>query len=352
MYSSLAIFIVSPSPYGSTALTSIPYVNLSSMVSGQLDIANGGTGISTAPTAGSLLIGTSSGGYASNTITAGSGITVTNSSGGITISTSGASGVSSFNGRTGTVTPISSDYSSYYYPLSGNPSNFVTSSSLTNFVSLTAANTMTGSGSITATGTSIGDQRLGVQYGGYSSGLSAQSIQLGTGGYGVLYTPAGSSFDAYAGVGFIAGSGGANFVVSHDPALTLYAGAYTCYKGGSSTSWVIYTSDARSKENITPYTKGLTELKQINPKNWEYNGLAGTVAGEKGTGLVAQEIYEVVPSMRVTRQGKLHPDDKELTDIYTVDTSEMTWILTNAVKELSAKVDAQAAEIAALKAKL
>lgn len=62
-------------------------------------VADGGTGISTAPTSGQILIGTSSNGYALNTITPGSGIQITNGSGSITISSSGATG--------GTVTSVS-----------------------------------------------------------------------------------------------------------------------------------------------------------------------------------------------------------------------------------------------------
>ena len=47
------------------------------------------------------------------------------------ITASSGGGVFSYNGRTGTVTPQAGDYGSFYYPLSGNPSGFLTPSSIT-----------------------------------------------------------------------------------------------------------------------------------------------------------------------------------------------------------------------------
>jgi hypothetical protein len=52
-------------------------------------VANGGTGTSTAPSSGQLLIGTSGGGYSVANLTAGSNVTITNSSGGISIAAGG-----------------------------------------------------------------------------------------------------------------------------------------------------------------------------------------------------------------------------------------------------------------------
>jgi hypothetical protein len=57
-----------------------------------VSVASGGTGATTAPTSGQLLIGTSGGGYTPANLTAGSNVTITNSSGGITIASSGSGG--------------------------------------------------------------------------------------------------------------------------------------------------------------------------------------------------------------------------------------------------------------------
>lgn len=79
---------------GSTGLTFTggPIISNGTItMAGTLGVGFGGTGTTTAPTSGQLLIGNSGGGYTVANITAGSNITITNTSGGITIaSTAGA----------------------------------------------------------------------------------------------------------------------------------------------------------------------------------------------------------------------------------------------------------------------
>lgn len=66
-----------------------------SLINGILTRAHGGTGLSTNPTTGQLLIGKSDGSYALNTLTAGSNITITN----------GANGTITITGAAGTLSP-------------------------------------------------------------------------------------------------------------------------------------------------------------------------------------------------------------------------------------------------------
>jgi len=83
-------------------------VGLTTHVSGILPVANGGTGLTTTPTNGQLLIGNGTG-YSLAAITQGSGITVTNGSGTITLANTGVlsnvagTGIS-VSGATGNVT--------------------------------------------------------------------------------------------------------------------------------------------------------------------------------------------------------------------------------------------------------
>ncbi len=69
-----------------------------------VSVSNGGTGTTSTPASGQLLIGTSGGGYSAANLTAGSNVTITNSSGGIAISSTGGGGggVSSVNPGTET----------------------------------------------------------------------------------------------------------------------------------------------------------------------------------------------------------------------------------------------------------
>jgi hypothetical protein len=93
-----------------------------SNVTGTVAVANGGTGLTTAPTNGQIDIGSTGVGFVRTTLTAGSGISVTNAAGSVTITnTSPSSGgtVTSVTGTapvsvaTGTTTPVISLAASY-----------------------------------------------------------------------------------------------------------------------------------------------------------------------------------------------------------------------------------------------
>jgi len=280
---------------------------------------------------------------------------------------SGYSGYSSFSGYSGQ--SGQSGYSGTGVPAAGtagnilisNGSSFISQSPVTAGFALldknqtfTGTNNYSSTASITATGTNAGNQRIGVTYSTYSSGLSATSLQLAGAGVGILFDTTTNT------IGFLNGfGGGSGTYLSLTPISgaiglnnnTLYTSAVDAYKGGSSTAWIA-TSDIRLKSNIQDYTKGLDLLNQIKPRTWVYNGKGGSTQGAEGLGVVADEIEQVLPSVIRTIPGKLNPEDTETTEIKHVDTTEITWLLVNSVKELSAKVDAQAAEIAVLQAKI
>ena len=106
----------------------------------------------------------------------------------------------------------------------------------------------------------------------------------------------------------------------------------------TSALWTI-SSDARIKENITPYEKGLNELMQINPINYDYNGLAGFTKGKGGVGIIAQEIANILPDSVNSYPAKLNQDDEEETDILNFNGHELIYVLINSIKELKAELD-------------
>ena len=120
-----------------------------------------------------------------------------------------------------------------------------------------------------------------------------------------------------------------------------------CYQGNNSSSWST-TSDRRLKKNIVDNTKGLGEINQLRVTNFEYRTreeidmsefplaenpnqvVLGEGNGGHHTGVIAQEIESVLPEcIQVSERGAK-----------TVQTDPIMWALVNAVKELSAKVEA------------
>ena len=152
------------------------------------------------------------------------------------------------------------------------------------------------------------------------------------------------------------------------PTYQLQLSANSAAKPGSGT-WTV-ASDIRLKTNIQPYTKGLKEILQINPVSYQYNGSGGIghitvcttdpcveedivdaeLLSKTHVGVIAQDIQAVIPETVTSHKGKINEDDKDETDILDFDSHSLTFILINAVKELSARIDSLNKQIADLKA--
>jgi hypothetical protein len=100
------------------------------------------------------------------------------------------------------------------------------------------------------------------------------------------------------------------------------------------------TSDYRLKENIVPMTGALDKVAQLKPVTYDWK------AGGSSQGFIAHELAEVVPDCVTGEKDAIGEDEKPR--YQGVDTSFLVATLTAAIQELNAKVDAQAARIAAL----
>ena len=131
---------------------------------------------------------------------------------------------------------------------------------------------------------------------------------------------------------------------------------------GASSNWAIYinngdaakpgggsftaTSDSRVKNISGNYTRGLSEICELNPVKFTYNGKAETpIDNKERTGLIAQEVKEIIPEIVSSRLSKLNEADEEAIEIMMVDPSDLVFALINACKELQT-------EIATLKTRL
>ncbi len=105
----------------------------------------------------------------------------------------------------------------------------------------------------------------------------------------------------------------------------------------TTNTWTI-ASDARLKNVLRPFTDGLDVLLQINPIWYRYNGLAGLPTETDNIGILAQDMKQIAPYTVGTTNVKMHPDDKELTEIYTYNSHAITYVTINAIKELNQKI--------------
>jgi len=118
----------------------------------------------------------------------------------------------------------------------------------------------------------------------------------------------------------------------------------TISTNGTTTSYNT-SSDYRLKENVTPMTTGLEKISALKPVNYDW--ISDKSAGE---GFIAHELAEVIP---LAVHGAKDGVDADGKPVYQgVDYSKIVVHLVAALQELSAKVDAQAAEITALQAKV
>ena len=141
----------------------------------------------------------------------------------------------------------------------------------------------------------------------------------------------------------IAGSGTAGNAITFTQAMLLDASSNLTIAGStatkaSGTTWA-NPSDTRLKNNQALYTKGLTELNQIKVKTWVYNGLGGSLNGQTGIGVIADEAMIVLPDTVDTYSAKLNPTDSEETDIKRFNASEVIWLLVTSLQELDAKFE-------------
>ncbi|HPN71102.1 MAG TPA: tail fiber domain-containing protein, partial [Saprospiraceae bacterium] len=107
--------------------------------------------------------------------------------------------------------------------------------------------------------------------------------------------------------------------------ITVLNGTATKPGGGSWSA----PSDARLKEHIKPYQRGLAEVLAVMPVTYQYNGKMNLPPDKIHAGVIAQDLAKVAPEMV---EKMLNQKD---TDFLTVNSSDFTYMLINAVKELS-----------------
>ena len=190
----------------------------------------------------------------------------------------------------------------------------------------------------TSRNTAVGSQAgYAVTTGDSSTFIGQQAGNNLTTGYAGIYLGAtsqasavGAIYETVIGTGLTAKGNSTTFIGNQ--------GGGACYQGNNSATWSI-TSDARLKKNIVDNTTGLSAISQIQVRNFEYR-IADEITDlpkEQAIaingiqlGAIAQELQAILPDCVKT----------ESTGVMSVDTTNLTWYLINAVKELNAKITA------------
>ena len=105
------------------------------------------------------------------------------------------------------------------------------------------------------------------------------------------------------------------------------------------------SSDYRLKEDIHPMTGALERMANLKPVTYKWK-----LDGSESEGFIAHELAEIFPHAVVGKKDEV--DENGNPKYQGIDTSFLVATLTAAIQELKATVDAQAAEIAALKTKV
>lgn len=355
------------SPGGTGMLTASSTVSLTADVSNTLPVGNGGTGATTFA-AGRLLIGAGGGSPVSTLAGNADGQVCTWSSalGAWTAVSPTSGGVTSFNTRTGPVVPVSSDYSSFYYPLSSNPSGYITSSSIgtmatqnSNNVNITGGsisgvsgvvtqggtNTFTGSNTHNGTDT-FNNNPL------FLGGLSSRASNPNPSVWGAFFqSPAGNPAIVMNSQG--SASLGLVGVIDGSSALTWaawFTGNPFSYAQRGSVDWngsvIVYTgqSDYRLKENVVPLNDAIIKLKALKPVQFTWKEFPDTGNHD---GFIAHEFQEVIPDGVTGKKDDLDKDGKVKPQ--GLDASFAIPVLTKALQEAIARIETLEAEVASLK---
>jgi Chaperone of endosialidase len=161
---------------------------------------------------------------------------------------------------------------------------------------------------------------------------------------------------------YIIATGMLTWIGNSAQVMTLdYTGNFTIANQGlkpGGGSWAA-SSDARIKTVQHDYESGLAEILALRPVVYTYNGndknnehgnSLHKQAAEAQTpfvGLVAQEAELVLPGIVSQQAGWI--DDEAVDDLRIIDTSELTYTLINAVKDLNQQIIDLKAEIATLR---
>ena len=396
-----------PIANGGTGSTSTTYCSLTTNVTGTLPVANGGTGQTGTPTNGQLLIGNGTN-FTRSTITAGSGITVTNGSGSITIASTSSggdvsgpassvdNGVALFSGTGGKTLKSSASQDGFIYGVRiGRGAGAVSTNTAVGNVALgsnTTGSNNTAFGYEAASGTTTGVQNTAVGHIALISNVTgdlntavghaalgnvdadgntaignttAAALTTGTNNTAVGYQALGlaTTGSNNSCLGYLAGRNGSPFNIGTE-SNRVVIGNSSVTNAYVQVAWTV-VSDARDKVDVSPINHGLDLITKLNPvtfrwdirnQYWVYDDEGNVISkpapdGSKKnptlfSGFLAQEVQLAIQEVNYPNNIIIDNEDPE--NLKLKETALIP-VLVKAVQELTTRLEAAEAEIAALK---
>lgn len=120
------------------------------------------------------------------------------------------------------------------------------------------------------------------------------------------------------------------------------------------TSATIATSDGRYKENITPITGALDVINALNPVSfdWKAHPIHNFDRSQPTTGFIAQEVQQALSDKpylnSIVKKNECTLEDGTTEEFLGIAEGNLISLLTAALKEASAKIDALSARVAQL----
>lgn len=155
-----------------------------------------------------------------------------------------------------------------------------------------------------------------------------------------LGLPSGGAVTCPTGASLVCDSGG-NWSMTVGSAGNFLLNNQNAFKPGGG-SWQSI-SDERIKTVTGEYEAGLDEVLQLRPVTYVYK----SGVDREFVGFVAQDLEQIMPSMVSQQKGFI--DGEEVSDLRTVDTTELVFALCNSIKTLHAKIEALETALAARK---
>ncbi len=189
--------------------------------------------------------------------------------------------------------------------------------------------------------------------GGFSLGINGTGVSLWNAENGSIYFGTNNATRMYVG-----STGNVSVGIGASPTLLTVQGAASKPGGGS---WTVL-SDEGLKKNVKPYNEGLSQVLQINPISFQYNGEGGVKDTESTyIGVIAQDMQKIAPHMVeeveyrdesvIVNNPSASPDDAPVYNYLMYDPSALNYMLVNAVKELNEEIQALKSRVAELEVK-